>query len=53
MQFCCFSLITSETFQVTNRYRYQFVGESYDGYFKHKRNNQTPDPWNSQGNEKM
>ena len=25
----------------------------YDGYVKHKRNNPTCDPWNSQGNEKI
>ena len=25
---------------------------SYDGYVKHKRNNPTCDPWDSQGNEK-
>ena len=27
MHLCCFSLITSEIFQLTNRYRYQLVGE--------------------------
>ena len=27
--------------------------ESYDGYVKHKGNNPTCDPWDSQGNEKM
>ena len=26
---------------------------SYDGYVKHKRNDQMCDPWDSQGNEKM
>ena len=55
-----FSLIASEIFQLTNRYRYQFVAEAmtdictgYDGYFKHKENNPTYDPWNPKGNEKM
>ena len=27
MPLCCFSLIISETFLLTDRYRYQFVGE--------------------------
>ena len=45
MHLCCFALITSEILQLTNR-------GSYDGYFKHKRNNQTCDPWDSQGTEK-
>ena len=27
MHLCCFSLITADKFQSTNRYRYQFVGE--------------------------
>ena len=48
-----FLLISSEIFQLTHRYWYQFVGGSYDGYVKHKRNNPMCDPWDSQGNEKM
>ena len=28
------------------------ICRSYDGYVKHKRNNPTCDPWDSQGNEK-
>ena len=53
MHFALFSLITSERFQLTHRYRYQFAGGSYDGYVKHKRNDPMCDPWDSQGNEKM
>ena len=41
---CTVSLITSEIFQLTRRYRYQFVGGSYEEYMKHKRNNPTCDP---------
>ena len=51
MHLYCLSLITSEIFQLTNRYRYQFVGEAMTDILSTK-NNQTCDPWASQGNEK-
>ena len=48
-----FSLITSEIFQLTHRYRYQVCRLSNDRYFKHKRNDPMCDPWGSQGDKKM
>ena len=32
---------------------YQFVGGSYGGHVKHKRNDPMCDPWDSQGDEKI
>ena len=39
MSLYCFPLINSEICQLTNRYKYQLVGKSYDKDVKHKRNN--------------
>ena len=44
-----FSLITSEIFQLTHRYRYQFVGE----IMTDKRNDPMCDPWDSKGKGKI
>ena len=46
MHLYCFSLITSEIFQVS------VPRESYDGYVKHERNNPTCNPGFFQGNGK-
>ena len=45
-------MITSKIFQVSHRGSCHFVGEVIDGYVKHKRNDLTCDPCDSQGNEK-
>ena len=54
MYLCCFSLVTSEIFQLTNNQLIyvSICGGRYDGYFKHKGNNPTCDLWDSQGNKK-
>ena len=36
MYLCCFLLITSEIFQLTNKYRYQFVEEAMTDIFNTK-----------------